>query len=61
MDYSANVQPLALLMEILATTAKGVSPTYSASSMTYHHAFTYQTSNFCVNKSAPAAPPLDAS
>jgi hypothetical protein len=43
MAYSANVQPLALLMEILAMTVKGVSPTYSASSMTYHHAFTYQT------------------
>ena len=61
MAYSANVQPLALLMEILAMMAKGVSPTYSASLMTYHHVFTYQISRFCVNKSAPTAPPSDAS
>jgi hypothetical protein len=61
MAYSVNVQPLALLMEILAMTARGGSLTYSALSMTYHHAFTYPTSTFYVNKSAPAAPPSDAS
>jgi hypothetical protein len=61
MVYSANVRPLALIMETLAMMARGVSLTYSALSMTFHHAFTYPTSPFCVNKYAPAAPLSDAS
>jgi hypothetical protein len=61
MAYSVNVRPLALLMDILAMMAKGASLTYSALLMTYHHAFIYLTSTFYVNKSAPAAPPSDAS
>jgi hypothetical protein len=60
-DYSANVQPLALLMEILAMTARGVFLTYSALSMTSHPAFTSPTSTFYVIRSALVVPPLDAS
>jgi hypothetical protein len=61
MVYSANVRPLALIMETLAMMVRGVSLTYSALSMTFHHAFTYPTSPFYANKFTPAAPLSDAS
>jgi hypothetical protein len=61
MAYSANGRPLALLMETLAMMTKGGYLTYSALSMTFHHAFTYPTYPFYANKFAPAAPLSDAS
>ena len=48
MAYSANAQPLALQMAILAMTARGVFLTYSALLMISHHVFTSLTSTLPV-------------
>jgi len=55
-DYSANVQPLASPMEILAMTARGGILTYSALLMTSHPAFTSPTSTFYVIRSVGNLP-----